>query len=293
MPLGLDEFSRLVSILLDELARYELPEFVVYTGPGDRLHVTPIAFASALAAHRAERLVQTAELAAGALEGLEAGALQLSAVASRALFELAVVCWDIHQRLLEPWRSVHGSIKRVRAEANSDESETFRILWTTRMGSRTYDHDEGWPIATSVLTRIDRFNRKMTIAREIYDMLCEATHPNIESHATLWRTDYTSIGDHNAISFAPGKSNSTIKMAIVDAIRVSLKVMIPFVRDLWWVAADITNTCEMTGNERTRLLGLPARTRRNEQCSCGSGLTTRLCTHPEPEFQPEIELAGP
>ncbi len=133
----------------------------------------------------------------------------------------------------------------------------------------------------------------MTVAQEIYDMLCEATHPNIESQATLWRTDYTRVGDHGAIRFAPGRSNSRIKMAIVDAIRISLKVTIPFVRDLWWVAADITNTCEMSGNERTRLLGLPGRTRRNDQCSCGSGLTTRECTHLEPQFRPEIELAGP
>jgi len=292
-PLGLDEFNRLISLLLNELARYELPEFTVYTGPGERLRVTPTAFASTLVTHRAERLIQTAELTAGALAALETGALQLSAVAARALFELAVVCWDIHQQLLEPWRAAHGSIKRVRADASSGESETFRILWTTRMGSRTYDHDEGWPVATSVLTRINRFNKTMIFAQEIYDMLCEATHPNIESQATLWRTDYTRVGDQGAIRFAPGRSNSTIKMAIVDAIRVSLKLMIPFARDLWWVAADITNTCEMTVNERTRILGLPGRTHRNDQCSCGSGLTTRVCTHPEPQFRPEVELAGP
>jgi hypothetical protein len=292
-PLGLDEFHRLIFLLLNELARYELPQFGIYIGPGDRLRVTPVGFASALVTHRAERLIQTAELAAGALAALEYGGLQLSAVASRALFELAVVCWDIHQQLLEPWRSVHGSIKRVRAEASSNESKTFSILWTTRMASRTYDHDQGWPKATSVLTRIERFNKSMTAAQEIYDMLCEATHPNIESHATLWRSDYTRVGEHGAIRFAPGRSNSPIKMAIVDAIRVSLKVMIPFVRDLWWVASDITNSCEMTVNEQTRLLGLPGRTRRNDQCSCGSGLTTRECTHPEPQFRPEIELAEP
>jgi hypothetical protein len=40
-------------------------------------------------------------------------------------------------------------------------------------------------------------------------------------------------------------------------------LIINFARDLWWVASDITNTCSMTPNDRTLLLGLPARKGRN------------------------------
>lgn len=297
----LPQIGRLVSVLLDEITRYQLPEFVIYRSAENRplqstpatdgpLKATPASFTSALVSHRAERLVQAAELTAGALGALENGALQLSAVATRALFELAVVCRDIHQPLLEPWRSVHGSISRVRAAANNDDFESFRILWDTRMASRFYDVRDGWPIAKNVLTKIDRLSQKVADARHVYDMLCDATHPNVEANATLWRTDYVSLGDHTAIKFAPGQSNSVVKDYIISAIRLSLLLIVNFVRDLWWVAADIANTCDMTPNNRTLLLGLPARNGRNELCSCGSGVLTRACTHPEPEGISAVEL---
>lgn len=285
------QIERGVSLLLEELVRYPLPQFLLSTGPANACSVTPLSFASALVGHRAERLVQTVELTSAALLGLECGALQLSAVASRALFELAIVCSDIHQQLLEPWRSVHGNIKRVRQEANSDESVTFQVLWEARMGTRTYDLSQGWPQATRIGKRIARFSRSVTSAQDTYNLLCEATHPNVEAQAALWRNESRLVGGHQAIRFAPGASNSPIKLAIGDAVFISLGTVVPFVRDLWWVAADIMNTCDITPNDQTRLLGVPARTARDAPCSCGSGLRTRECSHNEPQFDPEVELA--
>ncbi len=107
--------------------------------------------------------------------------------------------------------------------------------------------------------------------------------PNIESHATLWRTQYVDIGPIHGIRFAPGHSNSEITFYIIEAIRLSLTMIVLFLRALWWVAADVTNTCNVTPNTRTLLLGLPARTKRNKLCSCNSGQVTRERTHPEPE----------
>lgn len=275
--------SDLVGRLLDELFRHPFPAFVVYVAPTGEFVLTPKLFASAFVSHRAERLVQCAELLAGTLAALERGELQLSAVAARALFELAVVCRDIHQPMLVPWRAIHGSVSRIRSAARSHDCETFRLVWNLRNSTRYYAEDHGWEAATSVLTRLQRLGRKVPEAKEIYDMLCDATHPNIESHATLWRTQHADIGGLHGIRFAPGSSNSKIKLYIVEAVRMSLIMIIPFVRDLWWVAADVTNTCNITPNEQTSLLGLPARSSRNGLCSCGSGLATKGCTHPEPE----------
>lgn len=308
------QVGRLVSLLLEELVRYPMPEFVIYRsssptppsngeGPNTRCKraspatdgppkATPASFASALVAHRAERLVQAAELTAGALDALEEGALQLSAVAARALFELAVLCQDIHQKLLEPWREVHGSISRVRAAANCDDFATFEILWDTRMATRFYPATEGFPYAKNVIGKIDRLNERVPDARHVYDMLCDATHPNVEANATHWRTEYVRLGENSAIRFAPGRSNSVVKFYILSAIRLSLQIVISFTRDLWWVAADIANTCDLTPNDQTRLLALPARTGRDDPCSCGSKVQTRVCRHPEPEGVTLDELRG-
>lgn len=279
--LRLHLIDSLISQLVDELKRHRLPEFVIYTAP-DRRDVTRLAFLSALVAHRAERLVQAAELAAAALAALVQGSLQPSAVSARALFELGVVCWDTHTKVLDSWRAVHGNRSRIRAESSSGEATVYRLLWETRMGSRFYGPEHGWPLAKSILTRLDRLAKEVPDARETYDMLCDTTHPNLEAQALLWRTDYITIGKDRAIRFAPGRSNSLVKLYIVESIRLSLMLIMPFTRDLWWIAADITNACDITASSKTEPLGLPTRTGRNDPCSCDSGETTRACTHPEP-----------
>jgi hypothetical protein len=184
--------------------------------------------------------------------------------------------------------AVHGGVSRVRAAAKSEDFPTIRILWETRMSSRFYKST--WPIAKGITNKLARLEKRMPGAGRVYDMLCDLTHPNLEANAALWRTAYVELGEHHAIRFDPGNSNSAVKRYIISAIHTSLCLIIAFARDLWWVAADITNTCDMTPNDRTLLLGLPARAGRAEPCSCGSGLTTRLCTHPEPEGVTDIEL---
>jgi len=190
--------------------------------------------------------------------------------------------WDTHDKILDPWREVHGNRRKIRAELNDPGSYVYRLLWETRMGSRFYEAEAGWPLAKSVLTRLGHLVKYVPGVRETYDMLCDTTHPNLEAQALLWRTDYITVGQNNAIRFAPGRSNSRVKLYIADAFSLSLKLVLPFARDLWWIAADITNSCDITATPLTDPLGLPTRTGRNDQCSCGSGSVTRTCTHPEP-----------
>lgn len=264
----LDRIDGMISQLVHELTRHRLPDFVVYNPP-DSHTITPIAFVSALVAHRAERLVQATELASAALAALEQGSLQVSAVSARAVFELGVVCGDIHEKVLDSWRQIHGNRKRIRVEAGSDDSVVYRLLWETRMGSRFYETEQGWPLAKSILTRLDRLAKRVPSAKETYDMLCDTTHPNLEAQALLWRTDYITVGENNAIRFAPGRSNSRVKAYVVESLRLSLMLILPFTRDLWWIAADITNASDMTATAKTEPLGLPTRTGRNDLCSCG------------------------
>lgn len=58
-----------------------------------------------------------------------------------------------------------------------------------------------------------------------------------------------------------------------------LSTIVLFVRDLWWVGADVTNTCNVTPNNYALLQGLPtARTkRRNKLCPFNSRQVIRVC----------------
>lgn len=279
--LELDLIDTLVSELVHEISKHRLPEFVIYTGP-EKDDISRLAFLSTIVGHRAERLVQAAELTATSLAALVEGSLQASAVSARALLELGVVCWDTHTRVLDSWRRVHGSQSRIRAESKNGKEGVYGLLWETRMGTRFYGPEDGWPLAKSIMTRLDRLVKQVPDVREYYDMLCDATHPNMEAQALHWRTDYAAFGTDRAIRFDPGRSNSRVKLYIVESIRLSLLLILPFTRDLWWIAADTANACDITANASTEPLGLPARTGRNDPCSCGSGSVTRICTHPEP-----------
>lgn len=291
---NLERLNRMVTLLINEVAQHPLPEFVVYHAPDDPpLQFNPTLFAAALVASRAERLVQASALTAGALEALERGNLQVSAVATRSLYEIAILCADIHQELLDPWRAVHGKIAMVRSAASSKDFKTFKILWETRFSTRfdpPADADGVWPTAKGIGNKLKRLNKEISDAQRVYDLLCDVTHPNLQANASMWRHPTSEIGALRATPFSPESSNSIVKRYIIGAVAMSLQTIINFARDLWWIAADITNTCHMAANERTKSLGLPARNTRSETCSCGSGVLTRLCKHPEPTGITDAEI---
>ena len=288
-PTSLRNIDGLISGLVDDITRYALPQRIAYPSPDGP--ATPLAFTSSLVAHRAERLLHAAELTAGALSALEGGALHLSSVAARALIELAIVCEDTSDGnanapgLEKLWDDVHGSVRQVRAAASSLDSAAYRVVWQARMGTRSYDRSEGWPEAVNIMSRLNRINRFSPVVGSIYSSLCEITHPNAEASAAFWRTDSQQrIGGLRTVEFAPGRSNSPRKLDVVDAIIVSLIFVRSYGRLLWWIVADSANTCNITFNMKTLMLGLPARTPRGHLCSCGSGTETRRCRHPKPKL---------
>jgi hypothetical protein len=71
----------------------------------------------------------------------------------------------------------------------------------------------------------------------IYSVLCDATHPNIESQGTLCRSGDHTVQHRRAIAFAPGGSDSPVKVSIVEALGFSISMLLPFTRDLWWIGA--------------------------------------------------------
>lgn len=295
VPLGLDELEWLIEIALAELARHPLPKTAIDLGPEERAELEPIAFASFIVAHRAERLLQLIELGAGALDNLEHGSLQLAAIAARCLFETAAASYHVHSTLTTAWGEVNGSREGVQAIAGRADSDLWKALWTARLGTRSPSADRGWPKAINVQTRLDHLGRgdkdfQVTVGN-IYDLLCEATHPNVEAHAVFWRVAEPDRRGRHMIRFDPARSHSPVKLAVVDAVRIGHKVIVPYCRDLWRAAAETACVCRFGREEDTLSLGLPQPGGRNDPCCCGSGIKTNACNHPEPPL-PSDEIAA-
>jgi hypothetical protein len=285
--LGLDELDWLVSMGLVELARYPFPETVLHLGPDDLDSLDPLTFASFLVAHRAERLLQLIELSAGALDNLEHSSLQLSAVAARALFEIAAVSNNVHSTLSNAWCQVHGSPDDVRAIVSDPKTAMWQALWTARVGTRQQEAvSSGWPSARNIQTHLDHFGGDnqdfQATVKEVYASLCEATHPNVESQAVFWRLAPRDAGGRSRIRFEPSGSQSPVKLAIVDAVRIAYRVILNYCRDLWWVVAEVASTSDLARHRDISGLGIPQPGGRNDFCCCGSGLKTKVCTHEVP-----------
>ena len=284
--LGLGELDWLVRCGLTELGRHALPEFIIALAPDDFQRLDPVSFVSFIVGHRAERLIQLTELGAGALDSLEHGSLHLSAIAARALFEIAATSYSVHRILEVDWRRVHGSIESVREIAVSSDSKLWMALWSARLGSRTTDSNSGWPKSIHISDSLRGFGKgnedfAETVSR-IYSQLCEVTHPNSESQAVLWRLASPDRKGRHRVRFEPSASHSPTKLAIVDAVRISYKVIVPYCRDLWWIAAETSCSCDLSRDQDSISLGLPIPTGRNDECCCGSGIKTKYCGHSEP-----------
>jgi hypothetical protein len=288
VDLGLDELDWLISTALSELMRYALPKYVIHLGPDELRKLDEVAFASFVVGHRAERLVQCVELSAGALDNLEHGSLQLAAVAARALFEIAATSWDVHSTLTAIWPQIHGRPDAIIATAREAQGDLWQALWKARVGTRrSFLMEDSWPQATNVMTRLGRFGGQdaefAKIVTEVYEWLCEATHPNIESQAVLWRLGGRDSHGRLLIEFDPVASQSPVKLAVLDAVRISLKVILQYCRDLWWIAAETACISSLARNAEPGL-GIPRPGSREDPCCCGSGITAAVCDHPEPRL---------
>lgn len=282
----LDELDWIISRALAEFERFPFPEAIIHLGPEQQSQVDPVAFASVVVAHRAERLLQLTELAAGALDNLEHRSLQLAAAAARCLFEIGATSYDVHNKLLDTWRSVHGSKLRVTTAVSTSDSAIWQALWTARLGSRNEeDAALGWPEAVNVMTRLAKLGRGnedfANGVNDIYAALCEATHPNLEAQGVFWRRGEVGSDGRQRLYLEPSASESPIKLAIVDAVRLAHWLIVPFVRDLWWIAAETASFCRFSRVDAISL-GLPFLGGRNELCCCGSGRKAKICDHPEP-----------
>jgi hypothetical protein len=271
--------------LCDELRAHQLPSYAFHLGPSDWSELDPMIFGSYLVSHRAERLFQATELAAGGLQNLERRSLQMAVVAARALFECAVASRRTHQALLTNWRAVHGDETAVTKLCSDAGGELWHALHKIRTATRIPSQEiDGWESATSVLTNLNAVTKGEGPAgddlRDLYDRLCDAAHPNVEANAAYWRVVHPDAGGRPRVALAPGNSHSALQADVVSAVGWSLGNIIPFSRDLWWAASELS-MAERFPALATSQFGLPRPTGRNEPCCCGSGLKTKNCDHPE------------
>jgi hypothetical protein len=286
VDLGLGELDWLISAALSELVRYSLPKYVIHLGPDELSNLDEVAFVSLVIGHRAERLVQCVELSAGALDNLEHGSLQLAAVAARALFEIAATSWDVHSTLTAIWPKIHGCPDAIAAIFREADSDLWQALWKARFGTRhSFLMEQNWPAATNVMTRLGRFGAEDVAFAEtvtqVYEWLCDATHPNVESQAVLWRRGGRDSHGRQLIKFDPAASQSPVKLAVLDAVCISYKVILQYCRDLWWIAAEAACASSKTWDADPGL-GIPRPGSGEDPCCCGSGTATAACDHPEP-----------
>ncbi len=285
--LGLDWIDRAVALLLSEFARVPMPQLIIQLGPQDASKADPTAFASLLAGLRGERLTQCVELSGAALKNLELGSLQVSAIAARALLELAVATMDGQDEVLELWRSARGDRRAVKGAASDFTSPPWSLLWTTRFGTRLEPElGFGWPKAINIASRLNRLIKAAGAGgrtlEETYNWLCEATHPNVEAQGVFWRMASPDRLGRSRVRFEPTASQSPVKAAIVNALSVSIPVLEHHARVLWWMAVDVVTASPPERNADIRALGLPAVRARAESCICGSGELGTECQHPEP-----------
>jgi hypothetical protein len=288
VDLGLGQLDWLITAALSELMRHPLPKYVIHLGPDELSNLDEVAFASFAIGHRAERLVQCVELSAGALDNLEHGSLQLAAVAARALFEIAATSWDVHSTLTAIWPNIHGRPDAIVAIVREADSDLWQALWKARVGTRRSSlMEQNWPAATNVMTRLGRFGAQDVAFAEtvtqVYEWLCDATHPNVESQAVLWRRAGRDSHGRQRVEFDPVASQSPVKLAILDAVCISYKVIIQYCRDLWWIAAETACASSATRDVDPGL-GIPRPRSDKDPCCCGSGITATACDHPEPEL---------
>jgi hypothetical protein len=214
--------------------------------------------------------------------------LQLAAVAARALFEIAATSWDVHSTLTAIWPQIHGRSDAIIATAREVEGDLWQALWKARVGTRRNSlMEDSWPQATNVMTRLGRlggqdaeFTKTVT---EVYEWLCEVTHPNIESQAVLWRLGGRDSHGRQLIEFDPAASQSPVKLAVLDAVRISFKVILQYCRDLWWIAAETACASSLAQSAEPEL-GIPRPGSREDPCCCGSGIAAAACDHPEPRL---------
>jgi hypothetical protein len=220
-PLGLEEFEWLLMRALDELARHPLPRAAVHLGPDEHRQREPLNSRHSSLPTAPSGSSNWSSLPAQPLTYLEHGSLFPSAITARSLFEIAATSDPVHRTILPIWRGVTSSPKvRDAAITNHD---LWDAIWEARLGTRVAGDD--WPKAVNVLTRLKRFARgdelfKVSID-SVYDILCDAAHPNIGSQDVFWRRAPRDCRGWQRVLRDAAASESPVKLAIVNAVRIS------------------------------------------------------------------------
>ena len=146
--------------------------------------------------------------------------------------------------------------------------------------------EEDWPSATNVTTYLTKFakghDELSSKLNFLYAALCDATHPNVEAQASMWRLAPTDSKNRHRVFLEPTKSQSPTKTLVVEVVQLALLVIINLARDLWWIAAEIACVAGFKRKRENFALGLPVPGPGSQACCCGSEVLGARCDHPQP-----------
>jgi len=121
---------------------------------------------------------RVSELASAAVENFEKGRTVAGVSLTRAVVESVAVLYALHEH-----------VAKFLQDKDAESLDGF--LMKTLMGSRS---DGDLPVATNIITLVNRLHKEVDGARPLYDALSEITHPNwaglLGSFGTLDRQKY-------------------------------------------------------------------------------------------------------
>lgn len=281
---GPHALDRALGWITAELARHPLPEQMITVGGWSLGRKDPVTFASFLTGHRAERLAQVSDLAANALSCLGVGALLPAAASARSALEIAAMCAYADREIDRCWPPAHGSVDRIREAVLGPDAALWNTLVRVRIGTPGDDGDGPRPVPLDDAFRAVALESSQLGLRvsACYDRLCSAVHPGHGVQETMWRVGGEGRLSRRVVLLAPTRSQSPVRVDVVDGIMLAASVVTDFARLLWWAATDVSLAFGFRELPDHRLLGLPIAGAPGAACVCGSGAIAAMCDHPRP-----------
>ena len=274
-----------IAVLHAEVEACSAPSsFVALHSPDTPPMAIPLAIASNLAAAGAERLALAEQLVFGFVAAVHSESLSLAALSARAMLELAADTRLYQGRIDRAMAALERESLRKESTAWPELLSAVRDL---RYGGRLHPLDGA--LRTNALTAVDKLGG---LIREVYDVLSEICHPNVEAGAQYWRLTDSYVMGLPVIAFSPTGGESPHKVDAFNGPRLVTMVIVPFARTMLRHSVVIAFGTDVGSEAQSNELGLPLHPGRNDPCPCRSGIKFKSCGHPDPPLPPPPPSEG-